>query len=287
MARRALGSVAILLVAAALGCSTTQPTAKPAQSAQVTFQANAPRVLLYEVWDATLVTVTSYPDNPGRPPDQVVADLGLWCDVAASADLQQRLSATYPFRFSVEIEVIRAGTSTIERISGASYASSYGSVTAYDETPAATTTTHLKEWSRDLSDDSTPDVKVTLTLKNGRRISTASRDFIEKIKIPSNTSTSYGSQCPYGGPTSAAILGDPGVAGSPSSFGFELNAGDTVIVKARKDTNPAATALFTNAPPTFGSQIYLEGKDVSSSLVGNTFSPQNSQDGISYSFTLR
>jgi len=77
------------------------------------------------------------------------------------------------------------------------------------------------------------------------------------------------------------------VAGSPSSFGFELNAGDTVIVKARKDTNPAATALFTNAPPTFGSQIYLEGKDVSSSLVGNTFSPQNSQDGISYSFTLR
>ena len=282
MVRRVLGSVAILLVAVALGCSTTQPTAKAAQSGQVTFQANAPRVLLFEVWDASLVTVTSHPD---RPPDQTVVDLGLWCDI--NTDFPTRDSAVYPFLFSVEVDLIRSGSSTIERLSETTYSSSYGSVTAYDDTAPASPTTHPADWVQDLSDPNIPSVSVVLSLENGRRISTASRDFVEKIKIASGTSLSYGSQCPYGGPSSIVQIGEPSVAGSPVSFPIELNAGDTVIVKARKDTNPVATSLFTNAPPTFGSRIYLEGKDVSNSLVGNTSSPQTSQDGISYSFTLR
>ncbi len=287
MARRVLALVVILLVAGALGCSTTQPTAKSAQNAQVTFQANAPRVLLFEVWDASLVTVTSYPNQPGRPPDQTVASLGLWCDVASSADLQQRLSATYPFRYSVEVDVIRAGTSTIERVSNATYASSYGSVTAADASAPETPTTHAVDWTLDISSDTTTNTTVYLSLKNGRRISTASLDFIEKIKIGAGSSTSYGSKCPYGGASSAVQLGPEIVAGSAGAFPVSLNAGDTVIVKARKDTNPAVTAIFTNAAPTFGSRMYVEGRDVSSSLVGDTSSPQGSQDGISYSFTLR
>ncbi len=284
MARRVLASAFLALVALALGCSTTQPTAKPAQNAQVTFQSTAPTALLFEVWDASLETVTTFPPPSDRPPETTVQDLGLWCDIATDSSLQTRPSPVYPFRFSVEIDRIRAGTSVIERLSDATFMSTYGSVTAYDDSPPGAPTTNPVSWSRLISQDPETNTTVTLSLAHGRRISTASRDFIEKIKVAPGV---YGSKCPYGGPASAAQLGNPGVAGNADFFPVQLNAGDTLIVKARKDTNPSASALFTNGNPTFGSRLLVEGRDAGPSLVGNAFSPVGSQDGISYAFTLR
>jgi hypothetical protein len=281
MVRRLVGTALLLPLAAAMGCDTTQPTAKSAKPAQVYFRSVADAVPLFEVWDASKVTVKTYPDQPGRPPDQTVENLGLWCDI--NTNLAQKQSANYPLRFSVSIERIRAGTSTPEPLTDVQYADALGSVTPYDDAAPETPATHggAINWSIDLSNPSEPNTTVVVSLKNGRRISAASRDYIEKEKVPSGT---YGSLCPS--PTAARQLGNAGVAGSPGFFAIDVNAGDTIVVKARKDDNPLTTALFLQGT-TFESQFYLEGRNVSTSLTGNTFSPKDSQDGISYAFTLR
>jgi hypothetical protein len=284
MVRRSLVPALILVLAAASGCETTQPTLAPQQGAVIEFTSTAGLVPLYEVWDAQLVTVTT---SEGQAPVQTVRDLGLWCDISADSEHQSRQDAKYPFRFSVEIERIPAGTSQVEKLSDASYATAYGSLTTYDEKAPETPSTHLVEWTQDRSDPSTPNITVILSFKNGRRISTASRDFIEKVKIASGTPTSYGSRCPFGGATSAKNLGDPNVAGGSPSFGFQVNTGDVILVKARKDTNPSSTVLYSGGTmPSFGSLVYMSGKDITSTLVGKSGSSQPSE-GISFSFTAR
>lgn len=283
MVRRLVGTALLLPLAAAMGCETTQPTAKSATPAQVYFRSVADAVPLYEVWDASMVTVRTYPDQPGRPPDQTVENLGLWCDLNNEIPNPKltRPSANYPLRFSVQIERIRAGSSAPELITEASYGESYASVTPFDDAAPEVPASHPVDWSVDLSDPSTPNTTVVLSLKNGRRISAASRDYVEKEKVPAGT---HGSVCPS--PTTAQQLPLPGVAGSPGFFAIDVNAGDTIVVKSRKDDNPLRTALFLQGT-TFESQFWLEGRNISTSVTGNTFSPSASQDGISYAFTLR
>jgi hypothetical protein len=281
MVRRSLAPALILMVAAASGCKTTQPTLAPAQDAQIEFLSVATTVSLYEVWDTQLVTVTSASDGTSV---QTVQDLGLWCDVSASSAQQTRQDAKYPFRFAVEIERIPAGTANVERLTADSYRSNYASLTAYDDSSPETPSKHAVDWNQELSVPGA-NPAVYLSLKNGRRISTASRDFIETLKIASGTATSYGSVCPIGGTSSARNLGDPAVAGSPSTFGVQVNAGDVITVKARSDPNPGASALFIGTTtPSFGSRASLAGKNVT--LVGRSSSAQPSE-GISYSFTAR
>jgi hypothetical protein len=274
-----MGTALLLLLAGAPGCDTTQPTAKAAKPAQIYFKSVADAAPLFEVWDATKVTVKSYPEQPGRPDDQSVEDLGLWCDVHPTAT--QRSSPNYPLRFSVEIEKIPAGSSTPELLTEAVYGDSFGSVTPYDDSPPEAPVTHPVDWSVDLTDPTVPNTTVVLSLSGGRRISAASRDYVEKNKVPSGT---YGSVCPS--PTQARNLGDPGVAGSASFFAVEVNAGDTIVVRARKDDNPLTTALYSGLLE-YQSLFYLEGRDASTSVIGNMSSPKTSQDGVSYAFTLR
>jgi hypothetical protein len=64
-------------------------------------------------------------------------------------------------------------------------------------------------------------------------------------------------------------------------------AGDVLIVKARKDGVPSNSVLFAVTPPSFRSSASLEGRDVSSEVLGTIESPLQSQEGISYSFTAR
>jgi hypothetical protein len=284
MVRRSLVPALMLMLAAASGCQTTQPTLAPQQGALIEFTSSASLVPLYEVWNAQLVTVTT---SDSQEPVQTVQDLGMWCDISAEPAHQTRQDAKYPFRFSVEIDRIPAGTSNVEKLTDASYAASYGSITAYDESPSETPDTHPVEWTQDRSDPSTPAVTVILSFKNGRRISTASRDFIQSVKIASGSSTSYGSRCPFGGAASARNFGDPSVAGSFPSFGLDVNTGDVVVVKARKDTNPSSSVLYTGSTmPSFGSLVYVSGKDITSSVVGKPGSSLPSE-GVSFSFTVR
>jgi hypothetical protein len=272
MARRVVGTALLLLLAAAMGCDTTQPTAKSAKPAQVYFKSVATTVPLYEVWDASKITVTGQ--------SQTVEDLGLWC--AVNPAFAEKSSPNYPLRFSVEIERIPAGSSTPELLTAAQYGASYGSVTPYDDaTPDTSNLMWPVEFVKDLTNPADPGTTILLSLKNGRRISTASKDYLEKDKIPSGR---YDSVCPS--PTEAKQLGTPGVAGSASYFSLDVNAGDTIVVRARKDVNPLTTALFSGGT-TFESLFYLEGRDVSNSITGNRFSPSASQDGVSYAFTLR
>jgi hypothetical protein len=290
MARRASGPALILALAVASGCKTTQPASAPAQNAQITFESKvSTSVALYEVWDAQKVSVTTFPDQEGRPPEQTVQDLGLWCDMSPNSGQRSRPDVSYPMRFSVEIDRIPAGSSQIVQLTADQYVNGLASVTDYDDSPPETPSSHQVDWSQDLTSlPGTPlHTTVILTLRNGRRISTASRDFIEHVKIAPGTSTSFGSACPFGGTSSSRQLGDPGVAGVASFFGVQVNSGDTIVVKARKDTNPGASALFLGVvAPTFGSRVFLEGRDISSTLVGKASSSQPSE-GISYAFTAR
>ncbi len=283
MVRKGLGiSVLTLLTLVAVGCKTTQPAVGGAQNAQISFQSSAAQVALYEIWNIERVTVTRYPDDPGREPLQTALDLGVWCDQAIDPDDRTSQSVRYPFRFSVEIDRIPAGTADIERLTDASFAAAFSSITAYDDTAPVTPSSHPVDWSRDVSDPATPNVTVMLSFSRGRRVSTASLDFLGSLKLQAGAASSYGSICPVGG---AQDFGEAGVAGSASFFGMEVLAGDTIVVKACKDRAPSSSVLFGDTQPSFRSVAFLDGRDISNAVLGTIESPQQSQEEISYSFT--
>lgn len=286
MMRRTLGpALGVLLLAGAIGCNTTQPVQGGPQNGEIRFEANTPKVPIFDVWDAEKVSTQLFPDQPGRPPFVTRESLGLWCEQTGI----ERQDTKYPYLFSVDIERIPAGTSVVEPLTSPSYATSLSSVTEYDDSEITPAETHPVNWSMDISvpDSNHPNTTTVLALTNGIRVSTTSREFLRKPKIAADTSTSYGSRCPFGGPDSAKDLGTPGVAGHAGSFPLQIGAGDTIIVKARKDINPAGTALFTSNPPNFGSRVFVEGREITDSVLGRAGSPPGTDQGLSYSFTVR
>ena len=289
--RRTLGGawLAIPLLAGSLGCDTNQPVQGSTKNAEVQFETSVGLVAVYDVWDATKVTTTFYPD---RDPVALYQALGLWCDVPATIAEQTRGPVSYPLRYQVTVEKIPAGSSTPILLTDPLYmdASSLASVTRYDETPLQPLGNHAGSV---VSDTTVSGIRTltTVELTNGRRVSTASREFLVYPKISMTDALNYGSKCPFAGfgnATSATAFADPAVAGSSPTFGVELATGDTVVVRAAKDQFPLSWVLYASATgPNFRSSLFVDGTDVTTTVLGRTMSAVETDEGIAYSYTQR
>lgn len=294
--RRRLGGAlfAIALLAATCGCDTNQPAQGSAANAQVYFSGNVSSVAVYDVWDAKLVTLTYYLSTPTAPPSAASLSLGLWCDVPATVAEQSRIPIGYPFRYQVTIEKIPAGSPTPILLSDAVYEddAALANITEYDATPLVPLGDHNGILVSDTVSTTLGTRTVVLVeLTNGRRVSTASREFLIYPKIAQAAVPSYGSKCPIGGfgnASSANAFPQAAVAGSSPSFGVELATGDTIVVRAKKDESPMTWVLYNSqSPPAFSSTLFVDGRDVSRTVLGRTDSGALTDEAIAYSYTQR
>lgn len=165
-----------------------------------------------------------------------------------------------PWRYSLVISVIREGNTTEELIATSLDPSDsipdFGSLTPYD-TAVNTGGSH--------------DHQGTTYYLNGRQASTGSQLFVESLGI---------------------ILGPPSVLGVSPTYDFTVNRGDTIIVRARKEsvaTMPGYLSVFpAETPPP---RVQLEGRLL---IGGQEVQPSGTvhgsgDDGASvyYSFTVK
>lgn len=246
---------ALAIALAAAGCnSTTQPTSSPVQTASITFHTGG-KVNVYDCWELWVDT-----DNNGVP-DQDTFQLSCIQQMNGTDPVQAAVE-NLPWRYSLAITVIRAGQ-TQEQIIAASIIpgdniDDFVSMTPYD-TGSDTGGTHA-------FDGTYYYVTPGGVPPNGssKKVTNASRLWLEG---------------------NGFFLGEPNVLEQiPPTFNVDLNLGDTLIVRARKqkrsdappflssDTDPELA--LTGTVSLGGVQVPLQGTSATSfdDMAGMTFS---------------
>jgi len=210
-------SLIAALAAAALAawsCDSTQPDRIVAKTASLQFQASGTVELVncFEVWLDT---------DSNSLPDQNTGTF--YCVDDETPDQRQ-----VPWRYTLAITVIRAGTTTEELIAtdlipGDSIPD-FQSMTPYDD--------------QSTTDGTIPPVGNTYYL-NGRNVSVGNPIFLT---------------------ASGFDLGPTQVLGSTPSYDFPVNRGDTIIVRARKESNLTAPPYLQVYPVSNPPQIQLVGR---------------------------
>ena len=255
-------AVIVLLVGAA-GCNTTkQPASSPVSTAVISFSASGQVYKLdcWEVWQDT--------DNDGTPDQDTFV---LHCEnITDSNNNFVSAIAAVPWHYSIAITVIRAGQ-TEEQLVATSLipgdaVEDFASMTEYDTT-------------RDLGGTKSPDP--------------------DPIRGP-NFYVAPGSTYPNG---AAAVitqanrlyldsnffnLGDPNLMLNGLTYSLDLNQGDTVIVRARKQLLSDSGHWIDQAPT---QDVELSGSltvgGVSVPLQGTQTSPGSDGAGVTFSYTKR
>jgi len=244
---RAQAVVVFLSAFAVAGCSSTQPDRIETRPASLSFKTTA----FVGLWDCY-----EDPAPPGCFPQ--LEDNG--------SGLQKKETRSVPWRYSLEITVIRAGTT--EEVVVTSLSGEVGSsVQAGDDVEHFVSLTDY-----DPNMPAVPDKVVDgTTYSNGHAVSTGSPIYLATINV------------------------DPSVPNPPNillntaqTFDFTLNAGDTVLVRARKQgvDDPSAPQF---QPPlddiTLESSLSVSGVPVVNQKELKLV-PDNSP-GLSFSYTVR
>jgi hypothetical protein len=284
----------VLLVALLAACDSTQPLEADQKMAQISFQGASALTRTYNVWDM-------YEDADGDTlPDDLdgdgVGDLYLFCqDIGVGS--QALTPASVPWRFSVEVSIIRAGTTVPEVLTQEAALLIDANLADYDTavqfnltapknpitvTDGMATRTFL--FDNDASFGLGP-----------RRLTAANRDVVLALENPLTTINPV----TYGQGRGLCSNGDPGPAvvdgGSPP-FEVVLGKGDTIIVEARRGesapemvyVNPdtgVTTSLFSPQPELSGTLV-IDGRVAE---VNGTVTTAGLTVGspISYTYTIR
>jgi len=250
--RPTLAVVMALVVLVLVGCDTTQPDRDQTRLASLTFAAQA-IVDIYNCYEVWLDTS----DPPDGTPDERVAE---YCEPAVPPDGAEvfRAQRPVPWRYSLSVSVIRAG-STTEEIVGSSIQpqdliDDFVSMTDYDPT-------------QDQAPARPP--AGTIYYQSPLQVSVGHPAFFASVGAPVRTPNILGQETP--------------------SFDFEVNSGDTVIVRARKQ---AVSELPSGINPDqitevqLDAKLFVEGVQVAT----NGMKPPSStadKAGFSFSFTLQ
>lgn len=274
---RLLGIVCLLVVLPA--CDAEQPQSIPSQLAQVQFRTLA-STNVYDVWeryvDADQDGLPDQFDSQGNPIDPPIE---VQCRQVFEGGQPLRVQGdSVPFPHSVEILVLRAGETEPERLTSEAALDENFNLTPYDSLPAG---------SQPNPPCSAPEVCVRLG-----RLTAASRLVMESryedldrevINLPGGQQV-FPFRCP-GSPG----LGDPRLGGTPAApaappFAVELNTGDTIIVRARKGSNPL-NGLELISQPTLSATLTVGGLRVDA--TGQTATSLEQGAGLSFSYTLK
>jgi len=254
---RAKAVAGIVSVVAAVSCSSTQPTSIGTRQATVSFSATA-LVGLYNCYD-------TYRDD-SNPPDGIPDTfLAFVCEevVEQSPPVQTRVIRAVPWRYSIKITVVPAGgvneqlvLSSDAAIVGSSvepgdFVEDFESLTAYD-----------------LGGTTVPDKNVdNIYFVNGKQVSNGSPLYLSTIFMDP---------------------GIPNILTEPEVFPFNLNTGDTVIVRARKQPFSDALPYLPQSPdPEIKIKASLTVSGVVVTTQGSTESTIDDSAGITFSFTVQ
>ena len=253
----------IVLLAGVVGCNKTkQPASSPVSKAVISFSASGQvyKLNCWEVWQDT--------DFDGTPDQDTFV---LHCENVLDNGNPASASAPVPWHYSIAITVIRAGQ-TEEQLVATSLipgdpVEDFASMTEYDTT-------------RDLggTKPSEPDpngggplfyVAPGSTYPNGAAavITQANRLWLDGNFFN---------------------LGDPNLMLNGLTYSLDLNQGDTVIVRARKQKRSDSSPWIDQAPTP---DVELSGSltvgGVSVPLQGTATSPGSDMAGVTFSYTKR
>ncbi|HEX4825457.1 MAG TPA: hypothetical protein VFV19_14225 [Candidatus Polarisedimenticolaceae bacterium] len=249
----------ILAVSAlAAGCNkTTQPASSPVQTAALSFQAIG-QMDKYNCWE-------QWADFDG---DGIYNDTGqLYCEeLFDQGGNPAQAQVPIPWHYSLAITVIRAGE-TEEKLIAASIIpgdsiEDFVSMTGYDPSrdaggvkPGDGTYLYITPGA------TTPNSFSSAVVTNGSRLWLEGNGF---------------------------QLGEPNVLMQSPTFNVNLNQGDTIIVRARKQKLSDAPAFI---PANASTQIELSGiltvAGVNVPLQGTAGSPGDDATGVTFSYTRR
>ncbi len=280
-----LAVLALCLIPMA-GCDSEQPQGSDAQTMQVLIQAGNASAGLYDVWeqyyDANLDGIPDETDPMGNFLPQPVF-------VACRRAFQngQPISGTgkTPWEYSLEISIIRAGTTTIERLTTTEALNSTFNMTPYSD--------EFATGAQPPGNDCLPPAvcnSIGRLLGTNRIVidSTYDADPQDNMNLPVNFVDNL-NRWDLACPGSPLLNGEPRMSGTlaaplPSPFTMGLEKGDTILVKARKKIGePNGVEVFSE--PTLQGLVYLNGLQISN-LTGTSVSPSDQAAGISFSFTV-
>lgn len=229
----------LLLVAA---CDTEQPTSQGPRTATVRFLSFASVPGYCDLWDRYVDSNANQIVDPGEPFD------GIECGFCY--DLAEPEIAAVPARFSVEVSVIRAGTTVKTVLTPASAISGFTSISDDDgrEIPLGT--------------PGDPPFAVAGYVYDHPR------------------GEYYGSADTLSGCFLLPI--EPNIAGEPPPFEVELVPGDTILVRAGRADTPVLD-LFSQLDA-FQSTLTLDGVQITPDGLSESL---DAEARLSYSFTVR
>jgi hypothetical protein len=245
-------AVMFVSVIAVSGCSSTQPDSIETRSSSLGFEAKA----LVDIEDC----YEEWQDlDADGTPDLKISD-SLRCFPALDPNgVPMRADRAVPWRYSILITVVRAGTTNEDLVT--SLEETIGGLTEFPS---------LTDYDPDEISAPLRANEGDLYYLSGLRLSTGSPIYLTNIGVDP---------------------GVPNILNVTPTFDFNLNTGDTVIVRARKQ-------LLAQAP--LGSPTYenlkisavfaVSGVQVAPQATPPGFPPTSSTDdasGITFSFTVR
>jgi hypothetical protein len=183
------------------------------------------------------------------------------------------LPTSVPWRYSIQIEILRAGETEPEIITSTAALDPDLNMTDYDTTSVTGALA-----------DKDPIVIGTRTFRfeNPRRLSAANRDVMAATSNPL-TQLDPATYVLGAGLCSNANPGLSNIDGAPQPISIVLNKGDTLLVQARKsDTAPPGVWYLPNEAAIRG-VLLLDGSEIT--VRGNRTSSVATGAGFSFSFT--
>ena len=238
------------LILAAVSCQSTQPTGDSAATASISFEARG-RVDTLDCWEVWFDT-----DDDGAPDFDTNSK---FCQPV------QKDIRVIPWRYSLEISVLRAGATQPELVAS--------SVVPFDSVPDFISMT---DYDHAIGVGGTKAAEPPVYYKRSSTLSDG------------DSAQQVGSGSPVYLASINLDLGQPNVLQQTPSYNLTLNRGDTVIVAARKEKLGDAPAyLPTDQPPDINLHAILVVAGEQVQVNGTSTSPDDDGTGVSFSFTRR
>jgi hypothetical protein len=249
--------VLAVAVIVAVGCDSSQPDRIDTRTASVSFKTTAESFLFdcYEVWI-----------DQSNPPDGIPEfNAGVTtCD--ETTQFQER---AVPWNYALGISIIRAGTTTEETVTSLTGLPG-SSVLPGDDTDVIADFISLTDFDPTIGTAAPKPHQDEFYFLNGKQVSRGSPYFLSAFGFS---------------------VGTPNILDTPltvaPTFDFSVNTGDTIIVRARKQSLAAAPPYL---PPVPDPKIILEATlavgGVSVVPTGSSVSTVDDQSGFTLSFTV-
>jgi hypothetical protein len=257
---RAQTTATILSLFVLAGCSSTQPDSIDTRVSSLSFRASALVEIYdcYEEWQDT----TGPNGVPDGTPDVKISDSLVCFPALDDNGFPIRTQRAVPWRYTIAVTTVRAGNVAEELITSVNgeigLNVTFGSLTDYD---VATSPAPLQTINPPGTD---------IYYRFGTRMSTGNPIYLNNLGVDP---------------------GVPNILNVTPTFDFNLNSGDTVIVRVRKQ---AAAQAVPDSPPypdlTLSGNLTVSGVVVTpvSTPEGNPpTSTTDDEAGITFSFTVQ